>query len=296
MESKIKNFDGSADIKVFLEKITLHSSLKGYQDEKAAQNLASRLEGRAFDVYMRLSQDDKKDVEKIKSELLKEFEKGNQDREMAIHELNNRKRKPDESAQTFAFKIMELVKLAYPTFNEDTHKTIAKDYFVRGVHPKMQISLKALPDFDKADINKLAVETTRLQLAGIGSFAAANPQQCMNVDSPSLVDTIADKVIEKMKSCAISIPGSEDGGNNETANATYCGYRPFQNKRNANTNRGQFSRRPSNRGYRNRAQQTRKCRSCQSLEHLFRDCPTRFCQACGSRGHDAWDKACPNYQ
>ena len=211
MESKIKNFDGSADVKVFLEKITLHSSLKGYQDEKAAQNLASRLEGRAFDVYMRLSQDDKKDVEKIKSELLKEFEKGNQDREMAIHELNNRKRKPDESAQTFAFKIMELVKLAYPTFNEDTRKTIAKDYFVRGVHPKMQISLKALPDFDKADINKLAVETTRLQLAGIGSFAAANPQQCMNVDSPSLVDTIADKVIEKMKSCAISIPGSEDG-------------------------------------------------------------------------------------
>ena len=296
MESKIKSFDGSADVKVFLEKITLHSSLKGYQDQKAAQNLASRLEGRAFDVYMRLSEEDKKDVEKIKGELLKEFEKGNQDRETAIHELNNRKRKPDESAQTFAFKIMELVKLAYPTFNEDTRKTIAKDYFVRGVHSKMQISLKAMPDFDKADINKLAVETTRLQLAGIESLAADNPQQCMNVDSPSLVDTIADKVIEKMKSCAISVPGSEDGGNNETANATYSGYRPFQNKRNVNTSRGQFSRRPSNRGYRKRAQQPRKCRSCQSPEHLFRDCPTRFCQACGGRGHDAWDKACPNYQ
>ena len=127
MESKIKSFDSSADVKIFLEKITLHSTLKGYQDEKAAQNLASRLEGRAFDVYMRLSEEDKKDAEKIKGELLKEFEKGNQDRETAIHELNNRKRKPDESAQTFAFKIMELVKLAYPTFNEDTHKTIGKD-------------------------------------------------------------------------------------------------------------------------------------------------------------------------
>ena len=184
---------------------------------------------------------------------------------------------------------MELVKLAYRAFNGDTRKTIAKDYFVRGVHPKMQIPLQALPDFDKADINKLAVEATRLQLAGIGSFSADNTQQCMNVDSPSFVDTIADKVIEKMKSCTISVPGSEDGGNNETANAIYSGYRPFQNKRNAKTNRGQFSRRPSNRGYRIRAQQARKCRPCQSSEHLFWDCPTRFCQACGSRGHDAWD-------
>ena len=68
---------------------------------KRPHNLESRLEGHTFDVYMRLSQDDKKDVEKIKSELLKEFEKGNQDREIAIHELNNRKRKPDESAQRF---------------------------------------------------------------------------------------------------------------------------------------------------------------------------------------------------
>ena len=65
MESKVKNFDGSGDVKVFLEKVKLHSLLKGYTDEKAAQNLASKLEGRAFDVYMRLSVDDKKNVTKI---------------------------------------------------------------------------------------------------------------------------------------------------------------------------------------------------------------------------------------
>ena len=71
---------------------------------------------------MRLSEEDKKDVEAIKDEVFTEFGKGNQDRETAIQELTNLKRKPDESAQTFAFKIMELVKLAYPTFNEDTVK------------------------------------------------------------------------------------------------------------------------------------------------------------------------------
>ncbi len=68
----------------------------------AAYNLASRLEGRAFDVYLRLSETDKKDPSKINSELLKEFERGNEDRELAIHELNSRKRKHDESAKTYA--------------------------------------------------------------------------------------------------------------------------------------------------------------------------------------------------
>ena len=143
----------------------------------------------------------------------------------------------------------------------------------------------------------MAVETTRLQLAGIGSFAADNPGQCMKGDSPSLVDTMAAKALEKMKTCSsMSDTGGEDGGNSETANTTYSGYQPFQGKRNTNSNRGQFPRQRSNCGYRNGVQKPRKCRSCQSSKHLFRDCPIRFCQACSSRGHDAWDKAGPNYQ
>ena len=75
MEAKSKSYDGTGDVKVFLEKVSLSSALKEYEGEKAAQNLASRLEGRAFDVYMRLSADDKKDVKKIELELLMEFEK-----------------------------------------------------------------------------------------------------------------------------------------------------------------------------------------------------------------------------
>ncbi len=135
MESKIKSFDRNGDVKVFIEKLSIHSSLKGYENEKAAQNLASRLEGRAFDVYMRLSDADKKEFSKIKAEVLKEFERGNQDREVAIHELSTRSRKQDESAQTFAYKIQELVKLAYPEFDENTRSTISKDYYIKGLGP-----------------------------------------------------------------------------------------------------------------------------------------------------------------
>ncbi len=202
MESKVKCFDGSGNVKVFIEKVSIHSSLKGYDGEKAAQNLASKLEGPAFDVYMRLSCEDKKKPEKIKSELLKEFEKGKQDREEAIFELTNRKRKPEESAQTFAYKIIELVRLAYPSFDENSTKTIAKDYFIKGLHEKMQIALKSLPSFADAEINDLATETTRLQLAGIEKNSAIKGQkmqECMNVDSSKcMIDAIAEKVAEKL--------------------------------------------------------------------------------------------------
>ena len=85
IDSSIRSFDGSGDVKVFIENDSIHSSLKGYGGEKATQNIAGRLEGRAFDVYMRLGASEKKDPSKIKDELLKEFERGNQDREVAIN-------------------------------------------------------------------------------------------------------------------------------------------------------------------------------------------------------------------
>ena len=66
MEAKLQNFDGSGDVNIFIEKISLRSALKGFEGEKAVQNLACRLEGRAFDVYLRLSEADKKDPSKYK--------------------------------------------------------------------------------------------------------------------------------------------------------------------------------------------------------------------------------------
>ena len=299
MEAKSKSFDGTGDVKAFLEKVSIHSSLKGYEGEKAAQNLASKLEGRAFDVYMRLSAADRKKVDKIQSELLKEFENGNLDREAAILDLSKRRRKPDESAQTFAYKIIELVKLAYPAFEDNTQKTIAKDYFLRGVHPKMQIALKSQPGFIEADIDKLASETTRLQLAGIDSFAFEKVQQCMSVDSASMVDEIAAKVIEKLKGTLTISDGGDVEDKQDSAAANFVGnnWRGYQRR----GRRGTFSNRsnqPRSRNPRNNgtAQRGRNCRVCGNPDHFFRDCPNRFCQACGNKGHDAWNASCSKYQ
>ena len=55
-----KTFDGTGDVKAFITKVELVASIKGHTDEKLAAALASKLEGAALDLYMRLSDDDKK--------------------------------------------------------------------------------------------------------------------------------------------------------------------------------------------------------------------------------------------
>ena len=169
MEGKTKVFNGNGDVKEFITKVELYSALKGYSGEKSAKNLASKLEGRAFDVYLRLSEGDRKDVNIIKDELPKEFERGQLNHEEALFTLSKRSRNLGESANTYAYKLMELVKLAYPDFDDTTRATLAKDYFVRGLHLDMQIALKSMEKFADSNIDTLAVETTRLQLAGIQS-------------------------------------------------------------------------------------------------------------------------------
>ena len=105
--------------------------------------------------------------------MLAEFEKGQLNREEAIQELPKRSRAKGESAQTFAYKIVELVKLAYLTIEDGTRGTIAKDCFVRGLHADMQIALKSNEKFASTDIKALATEVTRLEIAGIKSNGGA---------------------------------------------------------------------------------------------------------------------------
>ena len=306
MESskKVKiTFDGTTDVKNFLTKVELEASLKDYVDEKKANFLASRLVGPAFDVYMRLTDANRKDFDQIKDELKKEFERGQLNREEALSILQSRIRGPKESAQTFAYKLSELVQLAYPTFSDPVRKTIAKDYYVKGVHPDMQVALKSRATFNDDDISTLATETVRLSLAGVKTYSKSTTtsEACGSVEvapmpmqlegaPTNVINAIADVVVSKLKESSLDSSESSagrtaqqsDGINN--AGVTYSRGRAFSGRRGA---RG--------RGGRGNNNQSKKCRSCQSTEHLIKHCPTRFCQACGQRGHDQYDQQCPNY-
>ena len=163
-----KVYDGTYDVRKFVAKVELEASLKNHADEKKAQYIASKLVGHAMDVYLRMSAEDQKDPDKVKAELLKEFERGQLNREEAITKLDQRKRLAGESAETYGFKIIELVKLAYPTFADDVRKSLAKDCFVRGLSSEMQLAVKSVQDFATMDIKGVIKETVRLELAGVG--------------------------------------------------------------------------------------------------------------------------------
>ena len=70
----------------------------------------------------------------------------------------------------------------------------------------MQVALKSLSNFDSFDIEALANETTRLTSARIESFMSKKGDDCKSIAEPnydSLVDTVADKVIEKLKDISL---------------------------------------------------------------------------------------------
>ena len=79
-----------------------------------------------------MSAEDRNNFDTIKAELLSEYEVGQVDRERAAAVLTSRSRRQNEPTKTFAYKIYELVKLAYPGFTADSRGVIAKDAFVRG--------------------------------------------------------------------------------------------------------------------------------------------------------------------
>ena len=280
-----KYFDGTSDVRKFVTKTELEAALKNHADEKRAQYMASKLVGHAMDVYLRMSDEDKKDPEKLKAELLKEFERGQLNREEAIAELDSRKRLPDEAAETYAYKVIELIKLAYPSFDPAVRASLAKDFFVKGLSNELQLALKSGANYSTMDVKAVTTEAVRLELAGVG---VKKPCTEASVEAgDSMVDKIAEKVIQKLG--GVTVSSAEDRVSDGQLNSASA-VQPQRRGQRGNRNRGRA------RGRGTQSNQTRACRSCQSTDHIVKDCPTRFCQACGGRGHDQFNSTCPNYQ
>ena len=200
---KLSTFTGEQDVDEFLEKVSLHVSLKGYVCDKKAQFLASKLSQGAFQVYRRMSADDKKDFTKLTDELRKEYKRGSRDREAALDKLKDIKHCQGKSIVTHAFEIEELVKLAYPEFNAASCQALAKDYFIKSVHEDMEVALKSKYEkIKEVDLAAMARETDRLSLAGVKvhrklNTVDVNAIACGSNNSYD-VDAIVEKVMSKL--------------------------------------------------------------------------------------------------
>lgn len=291
-----KYFDGTTDVEAFITITELNAAVKGYDEEKKAQYMASLLrEGPALNVYLRLDNDKKKNPEEIKTALRNEFEAAHRDREVALEKLKQRKRLKNESPFTFAYALQELTKLAYATLPEPSQDAIGKDYFVHGQSKEMQTALKSLPDFDAKSMSDLAKETVRFQTAGVqpspsDTIPVKTEVQAVSTGASAgdpanigdqVVDSIVEKVVDRLSSLNVA------GASNQSS-VNYV-----HHNRGGGRNRRNYTRGANNRG-RGRGGNF-KCRSCGNPGHGFAQCPQRFCQACGGRGHDGWSRECPNF-
>ena len=206
---------------------------------------------------------------------------------------------------------MELAKLAYSTLPDPSQKAIVKDYFVAAQSREMQVALKSLTDFQTKSVTDLATEVTRLQTAGVPSVETIVKKEetgiyhveCEGCDDESvMVDKIAEKVVHKL--ACMKVDDGGDGMPRETLMNFVGSSRGGRfNRRNgrggnrgANRGRGFDSKNGDNLSTRDNQSGGFKCRNCQSSSHKYTKCPTRFCQACGQRGHDGWSRDCPNYR
>lgn len=273
---KVEYFDGKGDVNSFLVKARLYNKLKKYEGEDAAVSLASRLQEPAFNVYLRMSDEDKKDVEKIEAELKKQYQVGNRDREEALHLLSAVHRKEDETAQDLSYRITELVKLAYPSFTVAAKAVHVKDAFINAVHPDMRKELKTLSNFATIDIDGLLDNTVRLEVAGVKSFYKPMKAE-MNFVAQG------DDTSETERNFNDRLGGLEEAIAKLTVAST-----------NSWNNRGSQPHRGRNRENRFAGNRTNKCWNCGDPSHILRQCPKRFCQCCGGQGHDIWQNGgCP---
>ena len=275
-----------------------------------------------LNVYLSLSDDNKKDAEEIKKALRAEFEPARRDREVALQKLANRMMLKGESPYTYAYSLMELTKLAYATLPADSRDVIARDHFMKGQSRDMQVALKSLPQFSTKPVTELAKEVVRFQTAGVSTndFIPVKSEvdsievklQNTSADS-TMIDSVVDKVVAKLSDMH-SVQASNSlnyirgkgqrgrrgysrGANaftpNNRGNTYQTNYYRGANEFTSNYRGNNYQTKRTDRG--NPSRNSFNCRSCKSPAHGYSKCPTRFCQACGGRGHDAWNQSCPNY-
>ena len=198
---KVEVFTGREDVNKFITKCDLHCNLKDYVDEKKAAFIASRLEVPAFDVYMSLTADQKKNPEEIKTALVNSFDNAKRNREVAIEELMHRKRLCDEKPEVFAHKIQELVKYAYPDFANEAKQSLSKDFYVKGLSVDTQKDLRKMSDFENLALTDLVKKTTYMEIANANSAPSLTQQEEIATVSPQNVnlDTKFDKLIDLME-------------------------------------------------------------------------------------------------
>ena len=183
-----------------------------------------------------------------------------------------------------------------PGFAAASTNTISKDYFIRGLQCDLQRELRKEKDLKTMSLKDITERTTFLELAGVNS-QSFKEETIGAVREPSILEEKLDKLITVLETSAGTRVESDENinfagtGRSKRGRGSYQGSRYSQDHIRDHNTRGSYQ----GSRYSQRGKKKLPCRVCTSTEHLFRQCPSRYCQACGGQGHDGWQKICPKY-
>jgi hypothetical protein len=114
MPSIVAKFDGTKDIDEFVLEFKLNWANGKWSSEYAAQHLITRLTGKAFSVFSLMSEDDRKDANKILARLEKQFRLNRQE---YVEKYKSCRPGKNELTRDFCLSLATLYDRAYPANN-----------------------------------------------------------------------------------------------------------------------------------------------------------------------------------
>lgn len=278
MAKKLEYFSGEDDtrLKPWLDRFDAVIEAEG-KATKAAAIIRTCLKGDAAEVVRVMPADDRKDLAKIKAELLKQFDR--RDKTHIQREFYNRKLEGGESVGKFVRSLRQLAEEGFPGLEPTAQEQIIKSQFLNGIPNDLrsQLSVAFQYKVDDASLKDLEEFTTNWERNG-GRGTASVHQVTMpssKQDSPETIQTVVETALGNLEEKLSEMVEAK-------VNSVFARQVKYPRS-------GQRKNQPRN-------DTDGRCYHCGVIGHFKRDCPQLksqiVCYRCEKRGHKVSE--CPD--
>ena len=262
---------GDGDFDLWLRKFKVCGVANGWKDDDKLMRLPMLLTGKAIVVFERLPAAKKEDFKVPIKTLNNSFGGSDTGKYVAMTEFCNRKRKPSEDLDVYAFALESVLRHAMPEVGEGDRNALLRQQFIKGVEENLRIQLLQRPTLSYEETITVAKQLDMASaLCQSLSSTSAGINVAINKPSNNRQEALISKLVERIESLTVRV--DELSIQSLAINAI---------------NSRQSSRQPAQGA----------CFSCSQFNHRAAECPTRqtqdTCYVCGRRGHftrDCYDR------
>ena len=136
---------GDGDFDLWLRKFEVCGVANGWKDDDKLKRLPTLLTGKAFVVFERLPAAKKEDFKVLVKTLNDSFGGSDTGIYVAMTKFRNRKRKPSEDLDVYAFALESALRRAMPEVGEGDRNALLRQQFIERVEEYLRIQLLQRP-------------------------------------------------------------------------------------------------------------------------------------------------------